>query len=263
MGNETALSKQTAGIAGKAVKTTFTQRISNNSCNIHVTPAPNNALGTVTYYYDPAKVGSTVPWLSRYFDFLRRHEGCRHAVPDYYQNYGYKYIKRFTDELYPKLSDQGKKWLIESRFLLQKYMEMGFIKNESSLQVVTECKKNRSFSLTTSTSAYESLELNNDTFLDFAYTTHPPAYIDGGLGDLPCEDLIKIGLTPDLNDSVFSSKGLIQIIIITIYLALHRNVVIFASDCLCALARMAGLAVVNTVTDVAKRAYNKIMGWFS
>lgn len=209
MGNDTLPSKQTTGIAGSIPLTTVTQQIS-NTCNKHVTPAPDSAIGTVKYYYDPSKENSTAPWLSRHFDFLNRHKGCKHQVPEYYLGYGYKYISRFTNELYPKLSMAGKKWLIDARRLLQEYMENGFKDNVSSTAIVTKCMSYPDLTVTTTADATESLELVNSKFTEFAFNTHPAAYVDGGLGKLTLLDLIKISTTPDWGD-LFSKNGLKQI----------------------------------------------------
>lgn len=209
MGNKNSPSEQTTGIAGSTPLTTVTQKIS-NTCNKHVTPAPESAIGTVKYYYDPSKENSTAPWLSRHFDFLNRHKGCKHQVPEYYLGYGYKYINRFTDKLYPKLSEAGKKWLIDARRLLQEYMENGFDDNISSTAIVTKCMAYPDLTVTTKVDATESLELVNKKFTRFAFNTHPPAYVDGGLGKLPLLDLIKISTTPDWDD-LFSEDGRKQI----------------------------------------------------
>ncbi len=218
MGGKSITPRQTTnGIAGTVTKTTVTQQISRNSCNIHVTPAPNTAIGTVDYYYDAAKASVTVSWLSRHFDFLNRHKSCSHGVPDYYLDYGNKYIRRFTDELYPKLSNEGKKWLIEARRFLQLYMEDGFKQNLNSLEVVTQSSVHPKTIATTKTPKTESLELDNDRFRSFAYGTHPAAYIDGGLYNLTLGDLWEVGWTPDFLD-LFSGDGLAQVKDILAYL---------------------------------------------
>lgn len=209
MGNENLPSEQTTGIAGSAPHTTVTKKI-NNNCNKHVTPSPAYAIGTVEYYYDPAKENSTAPWLSRHFDFLSRHSGCKHQVPLYYLGYGYKYINRFTKELHPKLSNAGQEWLIRARRFLQVYMEDGFKNNISRTEVVTKCLAYPKLTVTTTVDNTESLELVNKKFTAFAFNTHPPAYVDGGLSKLPLLDLIKISTTPDWYD-LFSEDGRKQI----------------------------------------------------
>lgn len=199
MGNENLPSEQTTGIAGSALQTTVTQQIS-NTCNKHVTPAPVSAIGTVDYYYDEKKANSSVSWLSRHFDFINRHKSCKHTVPDYYFGYGNKYIRKFTNELSPKLSQAGKQWLIEARRLLQVYMEDGFKINVTSTEVITKCRDYPKAFGTVTTSTTESLELDGSNFKTFAFGTHPPAYIDGGLGNLSMADLARVGLTPDFKE---------------------------------------------------------------
>jgi hypothetical protein len=45
-----------------------------------------------------------------------------------------------------------------------------------------------------------ALELDDDTFKAFAFKTHPLAYLDGGLADLPVEDLAKITAQPNIQE---------------------------------------------------------------
>lgn len=260
MGNENLPSEQTTGIAGSAPQTTVNCKISNNKkCNKHVTPAPEYAIGTVNYYYDPAKEDSTAPWLSRHFDFLDRHQCCNHTVPEYYLGYGYKYINRFTEELYPKLSSAGKEWLINARRLLQEYMEDGFKQNIPNEKVVTKCTSYDKLTVTTKTDKTESLELVDSKFTEFAFNTHPPAYIDGGLGKLPLLDLTKISMTPDWGD-LFSKNGRKQIWEIMGFLMdikfeeAKKNPVLFINDHVDQAGEVADYYVFdpvkNTVNDV-------------
>ncbi len=44
------------------------------------------------------------------------------------------------------------------------------------------------------------LELDNQTFKDFAFNTHPLAYLDGGLAHLPPMDLIEITAQPRMQE---------------------------------------------------------------
>lgn len=219
MGDKPITSSETAaGIAGTAANTTVVLRVDNN-CNIHVTPAPTSAIGTVNYYYDAINANNnpTAPWLSRHFDFLNRHKDCSHTVPDYYLDYGDKYIRRFTDALYPKLSKDGKKWLLEARRLLQRYMENGFKQNMDSLEVETIAETDFSIFASVKTAKLESLELDNAIFRSFAYGTHPAAYIDAGLKELYIPDLWQIVRTPDWAD-MKTRDGLGQIFDIALYL---------------------------------------------
>jgi len=147
--------------------------------------APDNVLGSVGYYR----------W--RYDDFVQRHpqfvEPDTKHIPDYYLDYGEKYAIRFTDELYPKLSSQGKKWLVKARLNLQ-------------LMIEKRCQSD--------IEGFARLEENPQAFRSFAFDTHPIAYMDAGLSLLPLSDLIKIGLTPDLRD-ILTKDGCSQVILIS------------------------------------------------
>jgi hypothetical protein len=127
-----------------------------------VTPASKSVLGTTDYYK------------FRRDDFQKRY-GKNKKAPTYYMSYGDKYAQRFSSELYPKLSGQGKDWLIKTRYYLQILMENGLADNPA-------------------------MELDDKTFTDFAFDTHPEAYINGGLLELGFEDKLEIALTPDVQD---------------------------------------------------------------
>ena len=99
--------------------------------------------------------------------------------------------------MHPKLSNAGQEWLIRARRFLQVYMEDGFKNNISSTEVVTKCLAYPKLTVTTTVDNTESLELVNKKFTAFAFNTHPPAYVDGGLSKLPLLDLIKISTPPD------------------------------------------------------------------
>jgi hypothetical protein len=143
--------------------------------------APQDVLGTTSYYR----------W--RYDNFLDRHshisDESSEQIPDYYLNYGEKYVKKFTEELYPRLSEKGQKWLVEARMNLQTIIE-----DEIREDAV-------SFSL---------LEENSRAFRKFAFDSHPKAYLDAGLADLRLTDLIKIGTTPSIRD-LLSKDGTVQV----------------------------------------------------
>ncbi|EKD82557.1 MAG: hypothetical protein ACD_39C01218G0003 [uncultured bacterium] len=164
-----------------------------NLCCIHAVTAktalpsiaPDGVVGTVSYYR----------W--RYNDFIQRHpqfvEPDPKNIPDYYLDYGEKYAIRFTDELYPELSNREQKWLIIARLNLQLIIE-------------NRCQSNPE--------AFARLEENPRAFRRFAFDTHPIAYMDAGLSGLPLSDLIKIGLTPDLRD-ILTKNGSLQVISIS------------------------------------------------
>jgi len=105
-------------------------------------------------------------------DYKKRHppECNDPPPPDYYLDYGLKYCEKFTNETFHKLSPKGKEWLLKTRCNLQIYLEDGLIENPE-------------------------LELNSKEFRDFAFDTHPNAYLNAGLSDLPPLDLLDIATT--------------------------------------------------------------------
>lgn len=96
-------------------------------------------------------------------------------------------LHKFKYDTKYSLSSEGQKWLEKTLVNLQRSMEFAIQKTNG--------------------------EIENDPneFQDFAYKTHPKAYIDAGLFDLPISDLIKIGTTPDFAD-LLTPSGLEQII---------------------------------------------------
>lgn len=130
--------------------------------------------GTLDYYEQRAQ------------DFEQRHPG--QDAPDYYREYGDKYVHKF-DELKPELSDQGDAFVDATRQNLQEAME----------------KKRRE-----DPEGFARLEQDPDALRAFAFDTHSQAYLDGGIADLPPEDLLKIVTTPDFKDSL-SKDGLREI----------------------------------------------------
>jgi len=138
---------------------------------LNPTTAPSSVLGTMGYY----------KWRTADFNLRTDLANVNQSAPEYYMGYGDKYINRFTNELAPTLSSQGKQWVADARLGLQTEMENG---------------------LKTS----PKLELNNAKHLAFAFDTHVPAYTNAGVLKLPVSDLIKIGFTPDRKD-FFSING--------------------------------------------------------
>lgn len=172
--------------------------------------------------------------MSRYYDFKNRHRTCKHVVPDYYQDYGDKYIRRFMNKLYPKLSRSGQDWLVRARYLLQKYMEEGFKQNTYKNKIYIPCKTmetldiefapdffvemyTQNYHIKAQTDGINSLELNNEVFRSFAYATHPAAYIDAKVEMLPIEDIYHLGTTPDWGD-MLTLDGITQVSLIFAYL---------------------------------------------
>jgi hypothetical protein len=116
----------------------------------------------------------------RHQDFLARYPEA--APPTYYMGYGNLYVRRFTTELSPELSEKGQAWLAQAR---------------KNLQVAIEAELARN----------PEIELDDQTFTAFAYATHSRAYLDAGLTGLPIDDLIRVAVTPNLRDTL-NRKGL-------------------------------------------------------
>jgi len=122
--------------------------------------------GTLDYYEQRAQ------------DYERRHPG--EEAPDYYREYGDKYVNRFED-LKDELSDAGDQFVDETRENLQEALEE--LRREDP-------------------EAFARLEEDPEALRDFAFETHSQAYLDGGLADLPASDLLTIATTPDLQDTL-------------------------------------------------------------
>jgi hypothetical protein len=75
---------------------------------------------------------------------------------------------------YPKLSDQGKQWLVKARLYLQQAIEDLLQKSPD-------------------------IELDNDMFRDAVFSTHADSYMRAGVRDLSYDDWIAIFKTPDKN----------------------------------------------------------------
>lgn len=155
--------KGAAGSAKKQNTGAANQKCPNIICVKKVPAAPDNLIGTCDYYI----------WREK--NFRERHVGCGHTPPDYYLNYGHKYCMKFGTELHPKLSAKGQEWLANARRLLQVYMEEGIQRSMA-------------------------IELDSAKFRKFAFDTHPDAYWNGGLADVPMGDKMKILATPDLSE---------------------------------------------------------------
>lgn len=120
-------------------------------------------------------------------DFVRRLPA--EAPPSYYLGYGDRYVRRFSEETRPLLSPAGQVWLDEVRAGLQRAMEAERARDPLG---------------------FARLERDDERFLDFAYGTHPDAYLAAGLDQLPLRDLLIIGTTPDARD-LLSARGRAQI----------------------------------------------------
>lgn len=136
---------------------------------------------------------------SRHGNFMMRHVGCEHKPPSYYVSYGYYYCSNYGAKLYPRLSSQGQGWLRNTRKLLQTNMEEGLHQNMVGDQIQMSSIKPGNGSFNMIVRRY-GLELDDDTFMSFAFKTHPLAYLDGGLADLPISDLMRITAQPNIQE---------------------------------------------------------------
>ena len=160
------------------------QHLNSQQNQVYSPPSAVPAFGGVNYYKQ------------RNSDFVTRYAGHNFSPPDYYLEYGDKYCDRFTDEVTPKLSEEGKAWLEQARI---------------NLQVAIEEKREAN------PKHFDALEKDAAQFKAFAYDTHPRAYWDAGLGKLGLLDLVMIGLTPDVGDLV-PWEGVSQVAVIAVRL---------------------------------------------
>jgi hypothetical protein len=145
--------------------------------------------------------GSCEYYKSRNQNYIERHDvhdgSCK--PPDYYLNYGFKYCSRFKKETYLNLSPQGKAWLDKTLILLQDFMEMGVV--EMNYVATENLAFNDRYKLPKNSKAfYTGIECRNADFKAFAFATHPDAYRPKDMQNLPAEDLVRIGLTPDFGE---------------------------------------------------------------
>jgi hypothetical protein len=133
-------------------------------------------------------VGDVGYYRARADDFTKRHPG--QAPPSYYLQYGEKYAHRFTDETSKQLSPQGRVWLEETFLKLQHAIEDLRTKDPA---------------------AFDRLERDPQAFQAFAYATHADAYLGAGLSKLSMQELVQIGLTPDVGD-LANGAGLKQVV---------------------------------------------------
>jgi hypothetical protein len=144
----------------------------------------------------PVPTGTDTYYRARGADFARRHP--ERPLPTYYLEYGDKCLKQFR-AVAPHLSRGGQEWL------------------ESTLQLLQQAIEER---LQTDPADFEQLELDDQGFQDFAFSTHAQAYIDGGIFELPADDLWRILRTPDITD-VMSPDGISEILVLLAELDRH------------------------------------------
>jgi hypothetical protein len=122
-------------------------------CSINPTPFPAERLGSLEYYE------------FRERDFKNRNPSRQ--PPDYYLKFGDYYLRKFRQEIRPKLTKQGQEFIDRVGVALQKRMENELRSNPMD---------------------FAELEKSSDKFREFAYKTHVAAYCESGWGDLPLSD---------------------------------------------------------------------------
>lgn len=137
----------------------------------------------------PVEVGSPNYYQQRVDDFKARNPGME--PPDYYLGYGQKYMERFQALDSTDLSSQGLEWRDRTTDALQ--------------QAIEDFR-------TRDPEGFANLERDPEAFREFAFGSHPDAYVNSGLYDLPVQDLLVIAATPDVQD-VLSMEGINQSLI--------------------------------------------------
>ena len=106
----------------------------------------------------------------------------------------------FNTKTYQRLSNKGKLWIEQVTTLLQESLD-------KSITEMDDQDPNHP-------------EKSDIQLKKTAFATHAPAYIKGGLLDLPLMDLVYIALTPNIEDLI-SKEGLTQIYQILTTMFLH------------------------------------------
>jgi hypothetical protein len=187
-----ATSKETPAVRGS--ETRPSSRVSSDgfegTARASSAGATARTTGPAAARNQPAEVRTPSPdyYRQRLDDFVRRNPGVK--PPDYYLNYGQKYLEKFSS-LGPKdLSTEGLAW--RDRTL-------------KALQDAIETKRAED------PAGFAQLERDPEAFKKFAYDTHADAYVNSGLLKLPVQDLVKIGTTPELRDLI-GKDGIRQIV---------------------------------------------------
>jgi len=136
----------------------------------------------------PVRTGTFDYYRQRHDDFARRNPGL--PAPSYYLEYGDKYAERFSRLGQDTLTPEGLAWRDRTLVRLQEKMEALRVEDPE---------------------AFARLERDDAAFTRFAYQTHPQAYVESGLYDLPVQDLLAILATPDLDD-ILTPLGTAQIL---------------------------------------------------
>jgi hypothetical protein len=115
-------------------------------------------------------------YLERYKDFRRRNPDSE--APKYYTDYGLKYFDRFHANK-GSMDKVSQGWVDRTGKALQTKIEGGRAKDPGN---------------------FAKLERSQDGFRKFAYDTHPDAYVESGLKDVPWGDRWDVAKTPDIGD---------------------------------------------------------------
>lgn len=130
--------------------------------------APKTILGSVDYYK------------FRHEDFLRRFPETE--PPAYYMMYGDKYVRKFSEELFEKLSEEGKVWMEDTKLKLQQEIERKLAEDPA-------------------------IELDDEAFKDFAFKSHTKVYEETHAMELCLADKTAIVGCMDIKD-LFGELGL-------------------------------------------------------
>lgn len=130
--------------------------------------APGSVLGSINYYK------------FRHDDFIRRFPD--QVPPAYYMEYGDKYVRKFTEELFEKLSEEGKVWMEETKLKLQQAIE----------DKITQ---------------EPEIELDDEAFKEFAFQSHSKVYKETHAMQLCLADKTAIVSCMDVKD-LFGELGL-------------------------------------------------------
>jgi len=170
------------GQAGSAKQREPT-RMGGNTVVTAPAPAPRGSSAK------PAEVptGTLEYYKQRLNDFVARNPGV--APPPYYLEYGDRYVRAFSALGPQELSPEGLAWRDRTLKALQE-----------AIETMARGKAAK----------FAELERDPKGFTEFAYATHPNAYLRSGLLDLPAQDLIKIMTVPELAD-LLNEAGLKQV----------------------------------------------------
>lgn len=160
------------------------------------------------YYYGPMKINSNIPYVGEDIDKANdwwsgviNTDPLKPPYPKYAkgtpivrESYGYKYCVAFSNDLMPRLSKNGQEWLKQARKYLQEYMDKGLTTG------TYKSKYNESFNKKVQVKTLKDVELDENWFQEFAFATHPDAYLDAGLLKISMMDKMEVTRTPDFKE---------------------------------------------------------------